>query len=413
VPDKPARKVENIMRRKFSLAAAALVAVLATGAAGQEQRVKLGVLTDMSGTFADLSGAGSVEAARLAIEEFGGSVLGQKIELVFADHQHKPEVGLNTARQWYDVDGVDVILDVPNSAIALAVNTLAKEKNKIAIFASAATDRLTEDSCNGHGLHWTFDTYSQTQGAARALIQQGFDTWFMLVADYAYGHSMEQAMREAVAANGGRVVGGVRHPLQTLDFSSYLLQAQGTKAKIVALASGGDATINAIKQGREFGLQQGGQRLASLLTFITDVHSLGLPVMQGLQFAVPYYWDMDDKSRDFGKRFYSRLGKMPGEAQSGVYSGVLHYLKAVQAAGTKDPTTVLAKMREMPVEDAFSRNGRLLPNGRMIHDMYLVEVKAPAESKQAWDYYRTVSTIPAEKAFRPLSESACPITKKG
>jgi branched-chain amino acid transport system substrate-binding protein len=301
---------------------------------------------------------------------------------------------------------------VPNSGIALAVSNLVKERNKIAIYASAATDRLTEDSCNGHGLHWTFDTYSQTQGAARALIQNGIDTWFLLVADYAYGHSMEAAMREAVTQNGGKIVGSVRHPLQTLDFSSYLLQAQGTKAKIIALASGGDATVNAIKQGREFGLDKSGTKLASLLTFLTDVHTLGLDTMQGLQFAVPFYWDMDEQTRAFSKRFEERVGKKPGEAQSGVYSGVLHYLKAVQAAGTKDTAKVLAKMQELPVEDLFSRNGRLLANGRMVHDMFLVEVKKPAESKYPWDYYKLVATIPAEKAFRPLSASACPLTKK-
>lgn len=389
---------------------AAIVAFLA--GAAQAEPVKFGVLTDMSGPFSDLSGKGSVEAARLAIEEFGGQVLGEKIELVFADHQQKPEVGLSISRQWLDEGRVDVILDVPNSGIALAVNSLVKEKNKIAIYASAATDRLTEDSCNGHGLHWTFDTYSQTRGASRAMIEQGIDTWFLLVADYAYGHSMEQAMRDAIPVNGGKVVGSVRHPLTTLDFSSYLLQAQGTGAKIIALASGGDATVNAIKQGREFGLDKSGTRLASLLTFITDVHSLGLDTMQGLQFAVPFYWDMDDKTRAFSKRFEERVGKKPGEAQSGVYSGVLHYLKAVQAAGTKDTRTVLAKMQELPVEDAVSRHGKLLPNGRMIHDMFLVQVKKPSESKAPWDYYSVVSTIAADKAFRPLGESACPLTKR-
>ena len=392
----------------------ALLAVLlgiAPAAAGAAP-VKLGVLTDMSGTFSDLSGAGSVEAARLAIEDFGGSVLGEKIELIFADHQHKPEVALSIARQWLEREGVDVILDVPNSGIALAVASLVKDKAKIAIYASAATDRLTEDSCTGSGLHWTFDTYSQTQAAAQALVERGYDTWFLLVADYAYGHSMEKAMREAVASHGGKVVGSVRHPLGTMDFSSFLLHAQTTKAKIVALASGGSDTVNAIKQGREFGLKQSGQRLTSLLTFITDINALGLEDMQGLQFMVPYYWDMDDKTRGFAQRFYKKMSKMPGEAQSGVYSGVLHYLQAVKAAGTKDQPKVLAKMREMPVEDMFSRNGKLLPNGRMIHDMYLVEVKSPAESKYPWDYYKILATVPAEKAFRKLSESTCPLTKK-
>ncbi|MFP5405106.1 MAG: ABC transporter substrate-binding protein [Gammaproteobacteria bacterium] len=375
-------------------------------------QVKLGVLTDMSGTFSELSGAGSVEAARLAIEDFGGSVLGEKIELVSADHQHKPDVALNLARQWLDREGVDVILDVPNSGIALAVASLVKEKNRIAIYASAATDRLTEDSCTGSGLHWTFDSYSQTQGAARALIERGLDKWFLLVADYAYGHSMEKAMREAVAANGGKIVGAVRHPLGTMDFSSFLLQAQGSKANIVALASGGNDTITAIKQGREFGLQDSGVRMTSLLTFITDIHALGLKDMQGLQFVVPYYWDMDDQTRGFAKRFHETMKKMPSEAQAGVYSGVLHYLKAVKAVGSKDQAKVLEKMREMPVEDMFSRHGKLLPNGRMVHDMYLVEVKSPAESKYPWDYYKILSTIPADKAFRSLSETTCPLVKK-
>lgn len=398
-------------RRSVLIALACMPFVLGSMPAKAE-KVKLGVLTDMSGVFSDLSGAGSVEAARLAIEEMGGSVLGDKVELVFADHQHKPDLAMNIARQWFDVDGVDVILDVPNSGIALGVNNLVKEKNKIAIYASAATDRITEDSCNGQGLHWTFDTYSQTQGAAQALIQGGYDTWFLLTADYAYGHSMEKAMREAVTHNGGKIVGSVRHPLNTLDFSSFLLQGQQTKAKIVALASGGNDTINAIKQGREFGLQKTGQTMTSLLTFITEIHSLGLEQMQGLQFVVPYYWDMDDRSRAFGKRFFERMKKMPGEAQSGVYSGVLHYLKAVKAAGTKNPQKVLEVMRSTPVEDAVSRHGKLLPNGRMVHDMYLVQVKKPSESKYPWDYYRVVSTIPAEKAFRTLAESSCALTRK-
>ena len=321
-------------------------------------------------------------------------------------------MGLNIARQWLDRDGVDVILDVPNSGIALAVANLVKEKGKIAIYASAATDRLTEDSCTGSGLHWTFDTYSQTQAAAQALISRGLDKWFLLVADYAYGHSMEKAMREAVAANKGEIVGSVRHPLGTMDFSSFLMQAQASKANVVALASGGNDTITGIKQGREFGLQDSGIRMTSLLTFITDIHALGLQDMQGLQFMVPYYWDMDDSTRAFARRFFERMNKMPGEAQAGVYSGVLHYLKAVQAVGSKDQQKVLEKMREMPVEDMFSRNGKLLPNGRMIHDMYLVEVKSPAESKAPWDYYKILSTVPAEQAFRKLSESACPLTRK-
>jgi branched-chain amino acid transport system substrate-binding protein len=399
------------MKHGLLTAAACLLFGCAAGSALAEQ-VKFGVLTDMSGTFSELSGAGSVEAARLAIEDFGGSVLGEKIEMVSADHQHKADVALNLARQWIDREGVDVILDVPNSGIALAIANLVKEKHKVAIYASAATDRLTEDSCTGSGLHWTFDTYSQTQAAAQALIDRGFDKWFLLVADYAYGHSMEKSMREAVAAHGGKVVGAVRHPLATMDFSSYLLQAQASKGNIVALASGGNDTITAIKQGREFGLQDSGIRMTSLLTFITDIHALGLQDMQGLQFVVPYYWDMDDQTRSFGRRFFETMKKMPGEAQAGVYSGVLHYLKAVKAVGSKDQEKVLEKMREMPVEDMFSRHGKLLPNGRMIHDMYLVEVKSPAESKYPWDYYKILATIPAAKAFRSLAETSCPLVKK-
>jgi branched-chain amino acid transport system substrate-binding protein len=399
------------MKHGLLTAAACLLFGFAAGSALAEQ-VKFGVLTDMSGTFSELSGAGSVEAARLAIEDFGGSVLGEKIELVSADHQHKADVALNLARQWIDREGVDVILDVPNSGIALAIANLVKEKHKVAIYASAATDRLTEDSCTGSGLHWTFDTYSQTQAAAQALIDRGFDKWFLLVADYAYGHSMEKSMREAVAAHGGKVVGAVRHPLATMDFSSYLLQAQASKGNIVALASGGNDTITAIKQGREFGLQDSGIRMTSLLTFITDIHALGLQDMQGLQFVVPYYWDMDEQTRSFGRRFFETMKKMPGEAQAGVYSGVLHYLKAVKAVGSKDQEKVLEKMREMPVEDMFSRHGKLLPNGRMIHDMYLVEVKSPAESKYPWDYYKILATIPAAKAFRSLAETSCPLVKK-
>jgi branched-chain amino acid transport system substrate-binding protein len=393
-----------------SLACATGLWLGALGAASSEP-VKFGVLTDLSGTFADLSGMGSVEAARIAIEDFGGSVLGEKIELVYADHLHKPDVGLSIARQWFDVEKVDVVLDVPNSGIALAVSNLAKEKKRLAIFASAATDRLTEDSCSGYGLHWTFDTYSQTNGAAKALIDQGYGTWFMLVADYAYGHSMEAAMREAVTRNGGKVVGGVRHPLNTQDFSSFLLQAQGSGAKMVALASGGNDTINAIKQGNEFGLDKTGQRMSSLLTFITEVHSLGLPQMRGLQFIVPYYWDFDDQTRAFAKKFQARLGKMPGEAQAGVYSAVLQHLKAVQAVGSKDADKVLARLRETPIEDLFARNGKLLPNGRLVHDMYLVEVKAPDASKYPWDYYKLLATIPAESAFRPVSETKCPLVR--
>ncbi|MEZ5741491.1 MAG: ABC transporter substrate-binding protein [Burkholderiaceae bacterium] len=392
-----------------SLLATAVAAAQGGKPPGRASQVQ--VLTDMSGIFSDLSGAGSVEAARLAVEDFGGSVLGEPIEVLVADHQHKPDVGVNIARQWFDVEGVDVVLDVPNSAIALAVSALAKEKNKIAMFASAATDRLTEDACNGRGLHWTFDTYSQTRGAANALVSQGGDTWFLLVADYAYGHSMEKAMKEAIPAVGGKIVGTVRHPLKTLDFSSFLLQAQGSKAKIVALASGGEATVNAIKQGREFGLQQSGQRMASLLTFLTDVLALAWSRSRACSSSFRFTGTWMTRRALSPNASTSAWARCPERLGRRLFGG-FPLPESGQGDWQQGSDKVVAKMQEMPVEDMFSRNGRLLPNGRMIHDMYLIEVKGPDAKKYDWDYYKILSTLPAEKAFRPLSESTCALTKK-
>jgi len=383
--------------------------LLGTAGAAAQEPVKLGVLTDMSGMLSDMSGQGSVEAAKLAIEDFGGTALGQPVELVFADHQHKADVGVAVAREWYENDGVDVILDVPNSSIALAIAALAAEEKKLAIFASAATDKLTEENCTGYGLHWTFNLKVQTVTTTKALIENGYDTWFIFASDYAFGLAQEAAIREAVEANGGTVLGGVRHPFGNQDFASYLLQAQASGAKMIGLASSGDDIINAIRQAHEFGLTQSGVKLGSMVNLITETHTIGLEFMQGMQVAVGFYWDLDDQSRAFANRFYERIGRMPTEMQAGVYSATLQYLAAVEAAGTTDADAVKAKLMEMEVNDAYIRNGKLLANGRMVHDMLLLEVKKPEESKYPWDYYHVLRVIPAGEAFPPLSESKCPL----
>ena len=387
---------------------AGLAAMLLAGSA-LAQTLKIGVLTDMSGPYSDLAGPGSVEAARLAVEDFGKKVLGQDIEIVVGDHTHKPDVGVGIARQWFERDNVDMLIDLANSAIALGVTNLAKEKKKVAIFSSAATERLSEDMCNGYGLHWASDTYSQTFGGVGSAVKLGFDSWFIMAGNYEFGHSMQAAMEEAIKAAGGKVVGRLRFPVGTPDFSSFLLQAQASGAKMINIIAGGTDTITAVRQAHEFGLVDKTRRLSNPVVYLTDVHSAGLKDMAGMQVVVPWYWDYDERTRAFAKRFFAKMKKMPTEPQGGVYSGVLQYLKAVQAAGSKDSDKVLAKMQQMPMDDMFSRNGRLLPNGRMIHDMFLAEVKSPSESKYPWDYYRILSVIPADKAFRPLKDSKCPL----
>jgi branched-chain amino acid transport system substrate-binding protein len=374
--------------------------------------VKIGVLNDQSGLYADFGGAGSVLAAKMAVEDFGGSVLGKPIEVLSADHQNKVDVAANIARQWIDLEGVGAFADLTNSAVALAVQNITKERGKIALFSGPATTRLTNEDCSPTGFHWAFDTYSQAIGSARAVLQEGGKEWFLLVADYAFGHQMEADLTQEITAGGGKVVGHVRHPTGSSDFSSFLLQAQSSRAPIIGLANAGTDTVNAVKQAGEFGITDGGQKLVGLVLVISDVHAMGINSAKGLLATTAYYWDRDDASRDFATRFEARAKRKPGMVQAGVYSSVLHYLKAVKAAGTDDGKAVAAKMREMPVDDFFAKGARIREDGRLIHDMYLVEVKRPNESKGPWDYYKVLRTIPGEQAAMPLSQSKCPLVKR-
>lgn len=371
-------------------------------------RVKIGVLNDRSGLYADLSGEGSVVAARMAVEDYGGEVLGTPIEIVSADHQNKPDVGASVAREWFDVAGVDMITDVPTSSVALAVQEVAREKNRVFIDSGAGSTALTNESCTPTSFHWTYDTYALAVGTGQAVVQEGGDSWFFITADYEFGQSLEENTARIVEANGGQVLGEVRHPLSTGDFSSYLLQAQGSGAKVIGLANAGTDTTNAIKQASEFGIVQSGQQLAGLLLFISDIHSLGLETAQGLVLTTGFYWNLNDKTRAWSERFFERHGAMPTMVQAGVYSGVLHYLEAIEAAGTDEAQAVAGQMREMPVDDGIlTDNGTVQANGRMAHDMYLAEVKSPDASERDWDYYTIVRTIPAAEAFIPLAESTC------
>jgi branched-chain amino acid transport system substrate-binding protein len=401
--------------RKTLLAAAALGA-LAAGAAHAEMSggtVKIGVMNDMSGLYADLSGQGSVIAAQMALEEFGGSVNGTKVEFVSADHQNKPDIGSNVVRQWFDVDGVDVVVDVPTSSVALAVNDIAKEKNKVFLVSGAAASDLTGPKCSPNTIHWTYDTWALANGTGKAVVKTGGDTWFFLTADYAFGHALERDTSAVVEANGGKVLGSVKHPLQNADFSSFLLQAQSSGAKVIGLANAGGDTTNSIKQAAEFGIVQGGQSLAGLLVFLTDVHALGLQTAQGLILTEAFYWDANDETRKFAAEFAKRnRGIHPTMVHAGVYSSVLHYLKALKELGADaDGAKVVAKMKEMPTEDRLFGKGEVRIDGRHIHPMYLFEVKKPEESKGPWDYYKLRATIPAEEAFRPLDQGNCPLAK--
>jgi branched-chain amino acid transport system substrate-binding protein len=390
---------------------AALVGAGTASAQVSDDVVKIGVLTDETGVFSSLSGAGSVEAARMAIEDFGGKAAGKPIVLIDADHQNKTDIGVEIARRWMDNDGVDVIVDVPNSAIVLAVQELAKQKNRVLLVSSGGTADLTGKACSPVGVHWTWDTYAFAASSAKSIVQQGGDSWFFITADFAFGQAMQRDATRFVEAAGGKVLGGVRHPLGTADFSSFLLQAQGSGAKIVALANGGSDMTNSIKQAAEFGLTRGGQKLAALAAYITDVHAVGLEGAQGLLVTTSFYWDRTPESRAWSKRFFDRRGAMPTQAQAGVYSAVAHYLKAVQASGTDEAKAVVAKMRAMPIHDFFADNGVIRPDGRMVHDMYLVEVKKPSESRYPWDYYKILKTIPGSEAFRPMSEGGCPLVQ--
>src|ERR1700719_3696047 len=375
------------------------------------QGVKIGILNDQSGVYADYGGKASFEAARMAIEDFGGEVLGQKIDIVTADHQNKPDLATSIARRWYEVEGVDMITELTTSSVALAVQELSKEKKKIDIVVGAATSRITGDACTPYGFHWAFDTHALAVGTGGALVEAGGNTWFFLTADYAFGYALEKDTGDLVKAKGGKVLGSVRIPLNSSDFSSFLLQAQSSKAKIIGLANAGLDTTNSIKQAAEFGIVKGGQKLAGLLLTLAEVHGLGLEAAQGLVLTEGFYWDHDDKSRAFSERFLKRTGRMPNMIQAGTYSATLQYLKAVKAAGTKDSDAVAKKLKELPVDDMFAQGGKVLQNGRMVHDLYLFEVKKPSESKKPWDYYKQLAVVPADKAFPPLKDSGCPLTK--
>jgi branched-chain amino acid transport system substrate-binding protein len=405
-----------LSRRAFlgTTAAGVLGATAARAAAGlSDGMVKIGVLTDLNGPYRDFAGPGSVLAARMAVEDFGGTMFGKPIEVVFADHQNKPDIGSAVAQEWFSAGGVDMIIDMPNSAVALAVQHIGHETGRVTINSSASTTDLTGKSCSPTGLHWTSDAFAQAHGTADAMMKRGMDSWFFLTVDYTGGYTLEDSARPVILADGGKVLGSVRHPLNTADFSSYLLQAQASHAKVVALANAGSDTVNAIKQAAEFGLMKNGQQLVGLFVNITDIHALGLKATQDIIFTEAFYWDFDDKTRGFAKRFEARHHAMPTQYQAGINSAVSHYLKAIQACGTDDGLTVVNQMKSMPVEDFFARNGHLREDGRMIHDMFLVQVKKPDASKGEWDLYNVLATIPAAQAFRPVSAGNCPFVGKG
>src|SRR3979490_1561186 len=392
------------------------LALAASGAFAQDKTVKVGVLTDNSGLYSDLGGAGSTLAAQMAIEDSGLAAKGWKIDLISADHQNKPDIGTTIARQWIDVEKVDVLVDVLNSGVALAVNNVVKEKNSVMINSGAASSDLTNAQCTPNTVHWTYDTYMLAHSTGAALVKAGGDTWYFLTADYAFGAALERDTTAVVLASGGKVVGSVKHPLNSSDFSSFLLQAQASKAKIIGMANAGGDTTNTIKQAAEFGIVSGGQKLAGLLLFITDVHALGLKVAQGLNFTETFYWDLNDGTRAFSKRFSERMKNKaePSMVQAGVYSGLIHYFKSLAGMGGNphDGAKVVAKMKERPTDDPLFGKGSIRVDGRKIHPAYLFEVKKPEESKGPWDYYKLIGTTPGDQAFRPLSESACALVKK-
>ncbi len=400
------------MKRLFSIAAVAGALACGTAYAQTADDVtKIGVLNDMSGLYSDITGPGSVVAAQMAVEDFGAKQKGMKVEIVSADHQNKPDVGTNIARTWIDVDKVDVIVDVPTSSVALAISEVVREKNKVFLVSGAAASDLTGPKCSPNTIHWTYDTWALANGTGKALVKTGGDSWFFLTADYAFGHALERDTAATVEANGGKVLGKIRHPLNTSDFSSYLLQAQSSKAKVIGLANAGGDTINSIKQGAEFSIVKGGQNFAGLLVFISDVHALGLASAQGLVLTESWYWDMNDANREFAKKFSAaNKGKYPTMVQAGVYGAVTHYLKSVEALkNDEDGKAVVAKMKAMPTDDKLFGKGTIRADGRKIHDMYLFEVKKPEESKYPWDYYKVRATIPAAEAFRPLKDGGCPL----
>jgi branched-chain amino acid transport system substrate-binding protein len=396
-----------------SLAAMLCFGLAAAGtASAAEEPVKIGLLLDMSGVYADVTGIGSETAARMAVQDFGGTVLGRPIEVLAADHLNKPDIASAKAREWFDSDHVAAILDVAATAPALAVMGVAKERNKLVVLSGPGSSSITGEACIPTALHWAYDTYALAHATGEAVLKQGGDSWFFITADYSFGYQLEKDTSDVVTAGGGKVLGDVKVPLATADFSSFLLQAQGSKAKIIGLANAGHDFTNSVKQAAEFGLVAGGQKLAGLLVYINDIHALGLEATQGMMFSSAFYWDRTDESRAWSKRFFERLQRMPNMSQAGVYSSTLHYLKAVAKAGTTDTDAVLKAMKDMPVDDLFAKHGHIREDGLMEHDMYLFQVKSPAESKGPWDYYKLVATVPGSEAFAPMSESKCPLVKK-
>jgi branched-chain amino acid transport system substrate-binding protein len=408
----PTRRMQMKVARSV-IVTAALLASSPAFAQYTDGVVKIGILSDMSSLYADVGGPGSVAAAKLAVEDFGAAAKGMKVEIVSGDHQNKADVGSGIANTWFDVDKVDVIVDVPNSGVALAVSEIARQKNKLFLASGPATSDLTGPKCNANTIHWTYDTWNLANGTGKAVVKTGGDSWFFLTSDYAFGYALERDTAAVVEANGGKVLGKVRHPLNTNDFSSFLLQAQSSKAKVIGLANAGGDTINSIKQAAEFGIVKSGQSLAGLLVFASDVAALGLPTAQGLVLTETWYWDMNDASRAWTKRWQAeRRGKFPTMVQAGVYSAIMHYLKAVEALKSDgDGRAVVAKMKEMPTDDPLFGKGTVRADGRKMHDAYLFEVKKPAESKYPGDFYKTRATIPASEAFRPLKEGGCPLVQ--
>ena len=400
------------MNRLYVAAAAAALVANAAGAQEiSDGKVRIGILNDQSGAYSALGGTGSVEAAKMAAEEFGGKVLGAPVEIVSADHQNKPDIGANIARQWYDTDQVDAIAEMTTSSVALAVQALSGEKKKITLNTGAGATDITGKACTPYSFHWAYDTHALAVGTGGAVVKAGGDSWYFLTMDYAFGHSLQENTTKTIEANGGKVLGASLHPLGTTDFSALLLQAQASGAKVVGLASAGMDIQNAIKQAAEFGITAGGQNIAALLLMISEVHGLGLDAAQGLYLTESFYWDRDDESRAFSLKYKERTGAMPTMVQAGTYSAVRSYLKAIEAAGTDEPGAVAAKLHELPVNDAFARNATVQANGRLLNDHYLFQVKSPAESKGEWDYYKLVATIPGKDAYLPAAESGCPLVK--
>jgi branched-chain amino acid transport system substrate-binding protein len=384
----------------------------ADGAKISDGVVKIGVLTDMSSVYSEGTGSGSLMAARMAAADFGGSISGKPIEVISGDHQNKPDIGSTIARTWYDLNKVDAIVDVPTSSVALAVQQITREKNRVLLMSGAGSSDLTGPACSPNGIQWTYDTYALSNVAGKALLMRGDDTWFFITADYAFGHALERDASNVVRSRGGKVLGAVHAPLNTQDFSSFLVQALASRAKVVALANAGGDTQNAVKQSHEFGLQSQGQKLLGMQMNVNDPHSLGLEATQGMLATEGFYWDMDDGTRAFSKRYYEKMNRMPNMIQAGVYSAVTHYLKAVEAAGTDEARTVIDRMKAIPIKDFFAKNGRIREDGRMVHDMYLMQVKEPRQSKGEWDIYTVLATVSADDAYRPIGEGGCPLVKR-